>query len=312
MQFLENIQMKYKLLVMMAIPILGLVWFAKTESWQALEQKTMSEDLLLATELSVYVSSLVHELQKERGMSAGYLSSRGGKFASELPNQRDLTNSKLESLQGFMSQHELSQLDERFLNQLNVALTQIQEISNIRTRITGLDISTPQGIGYYTGLNGKFLGVIELLPKISNSGGLSNSASAYVAFLQSKERAGIERAVLAGVFAADYFAKGFLNKFQELMIVQDTYLNVFKSLGSSEQIAFFDKTLSGRAVSETQRMRQIALDRASTGSFGVDPTYWFQMQTEKINLLKTIEDRLSQDIKVAGHELSGRSLQSCR
>ena len=104
----------------------------------------------------------------------------------------------------------------------------------------------------------------------------------YVAFLQSKERAGIERAVLSSVFVADYFPEGFFNRFQSLMVTQDTYLNVFRSLATQEQLTFLDETLTGRGITETERMRKVAVDRANQGSFGIDPAYWFQMQTEKI------------------------------
>ena len=46
------------------------------------------------TELSVVYSELVHELQKERGMTAGFLGSGGTQFASKLKNQRQDTDKK--------------------------------------------------------------------------------------------------------------------------------------------------------------------------------------------------------------------------
>ena len=37
-------------------------------------------------------------------------------------------------------------------------------------------------------------------------------------------------------------------------------------------------------------MRQIALNKANTGNFGVDAEYWFKTITKKINKLKEMED----------------------
>ncbi len=34
------------------------------------------------------ISAVVHEMQKERGLSAGFISSKGSKFCQELPAQR--------------------------------------------------------------------------------------------------------------------------------------------------------------------------------------------------------------------------------
>ena len=45
-----------------------------------------------AQQIAIASGALAHELQKERGLSAGYLSSKGQKFRSELSSQRQLTD----------------------------------------------------------------------------------------------------------------------------------------------------------------------------------------------------------------------------
>jgi len=52
-------------------------------------------------ELSVKLSNVLHELQKERGASAGFLSSKGSKFSDTLLNQKKLTDEKLSIFQNF-------------------------------------------------------------------------------------------------------------------------------------------------------------------------------------------------------------------
>ncbi|MEZ4693353.1 MAG: nitrate- and nitrite sensing domain-containing protein [Aliarcobacter sp.] len=51
--------------------------------------------------LSVKIGDLVHETQKERGMTAGFLGSNGNKFKTELPTQRLAVNDKLNELNSF-------------------------------------------------------------------------------------------------------------------------------------------------------------------------------------------------------------------
>jgi methyl-accepting chemotaxis protein len=46
-------------------------------------------------------------------------------------------------------------------------------------------------------------------------------------------------------------------------------------------------------VKEVQRMRNIVLENDQVGGFGVDATLWFKTITEKINLLKQVDDHLS-------------------
>jgi methyl-accepting chemotaxis protein len=54
--------------------------------------------------------------------------------------------------------------------------------------------------------------------------------------------------------------------------------------------------MTGKTIDEVERMRKVAVERAAEGKFGIDPSYWFNTMTDKINLLKEVENRLSDDI----------------
>ena len=60
------------------------------------------------TELSVVYSELVHELQKERGMTAGFIGSKDTKFANKLKNQRQNTDQKLSKKEGFWADNDFN------------------------------------------------------------------------------------------------------------------------------------------------------------------------------------------------------------
>ena len=70
--------------------------------------------------------------------------------------------------------------------------------------------------------------------------------------------------------------------------------------------AVIDFKRRGRSIQETDSIVRIndapaieALNKLLTeGSFGVDPVYWFNRRTAKINLLKEVEDRLSDDLNL--------------
>ena len=180
----------------------------------------------------------------------------------------------------------------------------------MRSRILGQSVAPTAGIDFYSQTNAAFFTLLEQLPKLSDAGKLNNTASAYIAFLQSKERAGIERAVLANAFAADRFAPEFYDKFRSLVTTQDVYTKVFTSLASKEHLEFYNSTLQGQAINETQRMRQVASSRANQGGFGIDPNQWFRLQTEKINLLKQVENKLAADLEADSTTLGGTANQA--
>ena len=53
-------------------------------------------------EFGIQLGSLIHELQKERGMSAGYIGSKGSDFKEQLTQQRLISDEKLLQLETYM------------------------------------------------------------------------------------------------------------------------------------------------------------------------------------------------------------------
>ena len=302
MKLLSNVSLRHKLLVMTIIPMIGLLWFAQNNVTRALGAKAESAQILEVTDFAVASSSLVHELQKERGMSAGFLGSGGKKFVTELPNQRKNVDEKISQLKDFLSSFDAAKIDADFDRQLQSGLKDLKHIDDVRRGVNDLSMAFPEAVGYYTSLNGSFLGLAGFLPKISSQGELNNEASAYVAFLQSKERAGIERAVLSNVFSKDAFGPGLYERLNALIVTQDVYVDVFNSLATERHIEEFSAIQSESAFVETQKMRDIAAERHITGGFGIDAVDWFSAQTKKINLLKQMENLLSEDIKISAEE----------
>ncbi|WP_447555227.1 nitrate- and nitrite sensing domain-containing protein [Vreelandella sp. EE22] len=95
-QLLHRIPMGRKFALALALPLIAMTWLA---IMGILERKTTTSNmshLQEMTMLSQYASDLVHELQRERGMTAAFLGSNGQNFRTELPAQRRKTDEQLE------------------------------------------------------------------------------------------------------------------------------------------------------------------------------------------------------------------------
>jgi len=295
MSFLNNMKLSQKLLMMVMIPVVVMLGFAAVQATSALSLRQTSAQLQGMTALGVHASSLVHELQKERGMTAGFLGSKGAKFGSELKGQRGAADEKVDALKEYLADFDLSAMSKHFKRGLDKSLDRLKQIDQIRASVDGQSIQLKDALGYYTGTNASFLELVSELSTLSPDGELAIMTAAYANFLQGKERAGIERAVLAGVFSRDDFG-GMFNKFMGLVTTQINYTNVFLSLATEEEAEFFNKTMTGEFITETEKMRKVAIEKATTGGFGIDAGYWFKMQTGKINLLKKVEDHFSEEL----------------
>ena len=257
----------------------------------AFNQKIVIDEAKDLNVLSQKLSLLIHETQKERGASAGYLGSHGKKFGDILPEQRKLTDSRYRNLEKYVSSLNLSNYQDALQKSIKAIISGMNKISDMRSRVDNFTISVKDEVKYYTDVNKNILDVVSLTAKLANTPELVKALSAYTNFLKSKERAGIERAVLSATFAADKFGSGMYAKFITLIAKQDAYMDAFLSIAADDSISMYRKTMNSPIVIEVDKMRNIAKSRQA--DFGVDSVVWFKTITKKINLLKRVDDNLA-------------------
>jgi len=274
--------------MLLALPMLGFLWLSLSSINKNNNTSKEMSTLTELTQLSVQYSELVHELQKERGMTAGFIGSNGEKFGNKLRNQRKNTDAKRAQMMQFWQQNELTDSE---IQQLQMTIQQdLAMLTGIRNKVDAHNIQITAALKYYTQTNAKLLSVSGLIVDISTDASITAETIAYYNFLQGKERAGIERAVMSNVFSQDSFAPGQFVKFVALVIEQDTYFANFKTFATSSNSHFFDQQLNNSAVKEVMKLRITAKTKSS--DFNVDAEYWFAQATGRIGQLKKIQDNL--------------------
>ncbi|MEM1445619.1 MAG: methyl-accepting chemotaxis protein [Planctomycetota bacterium] len=285
-----------KLWLLMVVPMLAVALFAGKTAWQSASKASEMSRVVELTDVAVRLSSLVHETQKERGMTAGFLGSGGTAFAVELPKQREEANARLAALEQGIEGLDRDQLPAVLNERIDAALAQIDGLEEIRKRVSNQSVPTPEAIRFYTRLNALCLDTIGGIAEVSSDAHVNQAIGAYVLFLKGKERAGIERAVLSNTFAADQFKPGMYRKFVSLVTEQETYFREFRLRGEEAAQQALADALSTSAVAEVKRMRDVAFNRASEGGFGIAAPEWFATITKKINALKDVENTLSEQV----------------
>ncbi len=284
---------RIKLIVLLLFPSLAFVYFAGSSFLQLKSRATDNANISTLSELATTMSSLIHECQKERGYTAGFLGSGGTKFSSEIISQRNQTDMRAAALDDFLKQNPTENMPAEIASAVNDALKKIALLKNTREQISDQSIEAKDAIGYYTSMNGLFLKATGKIAHQSSDDTLARELAAYTNFLKSKERAGIERAVLSNTFAQDAFGPGMYNKFISLIEAQDVYLDSFLAGSTSEASAQYEQAYSDPSFGQVQEYRKNALAKAAEGGFGVKAEDWFQVSTSRINKLKEVEDALS-------------------
>lgn len=285
-----------KLMLMGSIPALALLFFAMMAIQEKRAQLAEISQLESLVQLSVKIGELGHELQKERGLSAGYLSSKGSRNMAELPAQRQLTDQKIASLRAALANLDAERHDRKLQEALDSAQNDLLKISQTRDAITALQLAPPESAAYYTRAISSLFAIPAMVPTLSSNGELARLSATYANMLQAKERAGRERAMLTSVFTLKQFTPATLNAFLQNYAAQQVYFDEFRHYANPEQAALLNQLEQENSVRETQRLRQLALDGSHAQTLDADPGAWFQAATGRIEALKTVEARLANDL----------------
>lgn len=298
-QWIGNLSLKQKLLMVVLPPLLACFLCG---TLYLIEKYEYRKDLTLVvqlSELAVTNSNLVHELQKERGMSAGFIGSAGKAFAGKIPDQRQLTDTQLGLYQRFITENHLPEIFAPKLRELNA---QLGRLNAIRSQVDSLSISVADEVAYYTELNKLLLTIVDETAKTGANQEIAIKATAFSAFLQLKERAGIERAVLSSTFGHAGFKPKVYAKFITLVSEQNTYQERFLALANSDLLSSFNRLQSSAAMHDVELLRQIAFEQDNQKILQQSPEEWFSKSTARIELLREFEQQVSADLLNTTHE----------
>ena len=295
---LKDIPIAYRVGLLLALPVVGALILGGAMFTERSRHVRETAQLANLLNIAPVLSRLVHELQKERGMSAGFIGSKGEKFAADLPKQRAETDARRADLGKALSGFDAGAYGTAMTAKVDKVSQVLNRLAATRSGVDGLKLPVADMAKFYGGLIQDLLANVEEMVAVSPNAEIIRGIAAYTTFLQTKERAGIERAMGAVGFAAGRFQAAVYRRFAELIASQETLISTFTVFATSEQRAFLDKTLSGAQAAEVQRMRTVALGSLESNSTGgITADQWFNAMTAKIDLLKTVEDRLAKDLE---------------
>jgi hypothetical protein len=237
--------------------------------------------------MTAVISALVHETQRERGISSLYTASGGRLFATELAEQWRATDRRWRELIGFRERH-ANRFPAAVTTQLAATEELLADTVGSRARIEALKLVPTELIEAYSRLNGEILSVIDDLSSRVVEPLQRPAALAWMALLYAKEKTGIERAQLASAFERDVFFEGQYQSLLGLIAARQSYLHLFTTAAPAPARRLMEERLGADVLEPVERMEQIALSHRD-GGFGVDPTAWFAAVSRQMERLTDVE-----------------------
>lgn len=233
------------------------------------------------------LSALVHELQKERGISAGYLVIRSPDNTALLNAQRNATD----------------RAKERISDLAGAGLESLGRLPEIRQMISENRTDAATSFGYYTRTIVEILDQIDALARDSNTTILTKELGAYVHLLYAKEYLGQIRASIN-----ESLSLGIIDRERIAVVVRQLDLHQFNSrIALREASPPIGQAL--RAVLDQERVRQtFAIIDSVLSASGPRPAadQWFAIATYSIDQFLAVEVETMRRLRLnAADEIAG-------
>jgi methyl-accepting chemotaxis protein len=303
-----KIRTKLALLVLPLLVTLGVLSLSKVwEFWAEKNQYDLSASVV--TEVAS-VGQLVHELQSERGMTAGFLASGGNEATSNaLKAQRAKTDNTLTQatqtvlhLKSIAPTGAAANPADQGLQALRQALT---------TKRQEVDSKTIQGglaVQWYSGRISALIDNIDSAVSSAPSVEFSQQIRAYSYLVSFKEYTGRERAAINGTLTANKaMSSDALAQLIGNIARQENFDKLYRQTASPADVQSLIQAMDKPAVKDALLMRTDVLKKASDGDFGIEPAAWWAAISEKMNILKAHDDQLIKQLSLTASALSKKA-----
>jgi diguanylate cyclase (GGDEF)-like protein/PAS domain S-box-containing protein len=297
----QNLRIGRRIALALLLPLLGLLvaafWIVAGYNQAARN----SENLHSMAMLAPVIGQLVHAIQIERGLSAGFIGSEQATFAENLPLQYQVTDRRIAEFErvgtAFDTAYFGVETGQRLANRITQARQAVARISVWRKMLGERKTSPTELADRYHDTVNALIGIAEEMLQVSSNGDLTRAIYAYMHIIQAKESAGLERATGVAGIAAGHFDAATYARLMRLIDRQQFYFEGFRTLATARQIELLDHLLASPVAVEINRMRrEVMQHHAAASQSMIDAPQWFGTMTRKIDLLKMLEEQIADDL----------------
>jgi hypothetical protein len=308
---LRNWRVRSKLIAVLVIPAVAFLVLASFGIGSSVgDSRALSTGKSLA-EFGRQVTALVHELQAERDLTAGYIEVRARNIRNATANAviRELTAQQPVVDRRVTDYHEAEAplydtLGERQQARFDAARAGLEDLTGLRDAVASASM-TGQGISdEYSQLIRRLLDVNLEIAQPGGDEELAQSVRAFNDFSSVKEVTSQIRGTLHGITYRGAFAFGEFQDLADLVAEQRAARDRFQADASGQQRSLNADVVTGQAVLAVSRMVQTALNRQSSPRLDIEPAQWLAASSTQVELMRTVESQLLDGVIGQSQELS--------
>jgi hypothetical protein len=259
--------------------------------------KQLSDNCQLVT----VICGVIHEFQKERGVSNVYLASMGMHYLQrrfiQIQNSQNAQQLLMEILNRHYIESKQNTDNYRLLFSITLSLQGIDNLTKLRKSVEKHKITPLESTQAYCRLIGSLISIIFEAANISSDTGITMQLVALFNFIQAKEYAGQERAWGAIGFAESHFTEKIYHQLHQLQDSQIRSIDVFLEYTDTSHQTTWQTLIQNKVTDEVVKFRQLISQLR-----GGDPVSseiseaWYESTTQRIDQMYLIESSLSQQL----------------
>jgi Nitrate and nitrite sensing/ANTAR domain len=259
------------------------------------------EHLALTGTLVKVVGRLIHELQRERGISNVFLASLATRFAEQLGHQCATCRRIEKQARAAFEQWDVADSrggpgnGARLFNRIAYVLHGLDGLPALRQRIGAQNITPAETTTSFIKLIAGLLSVVFEAADSATDPEISRHLVAMFHFMQGKEFAGQERALGSMMFASGHTDAADQQQWLHLIESQERCFKVFMEFSPAAVHELWHNCMPTGLRLTLDHLRHAGHAAATT----LDPNQsqeWYQVTTRRIDAMKTVEEKLAANL----------------
>ncbi|WP_330303515.1 MULTISPECIES: nitrate- and nitrite sensing domain-containing protein [unclassified Streptomyces] len=277
-----------RILILALAVLLALLGTSAVEQIMAYRNAAATAD---NARLEITLQGLVHELQKERGLTTGFVGGVG-QFSAKLPAQRKATDTAR------------AELDRMLAGRGDAAADSVRESLDRLKGLAGIRAHADDGTGVVKDTFDYFTTTITVLDRLGlglddvHDSTLRDAYQTLQILGNAKEFTGEERAIVLGSVRAGRFRGDDYSRFMEIRAGRLAALDVFPRSASDAQVRRLDAAMTTPDAERALSYESVAVrGGGQLNSRGIPPMAWWDSMTSTINGLRDVQISLGADVE---------------
>jgi HAMP domain-containing protein len=308
---LRNWRVRSKLIAVLVIPAVAFLVLASFGIGASLGDVRALDRAKRLAEFGRQVTALVHEVQAERDLTAGYMEVRARGID---------TNDAKAVVQGLTAQQSLvdqrvaayreaeaslyDTLGRRQQARFDAARAGLEDLAGLREAVASASLTGPSIFDEYSQLISRLLDVNLEIAQPGGDEEFAQNVRAFNDLSRTKEVTSQIRGTLHAITYRGAFAFGEFQDLADLLAEQRAAAEQFQADASEQQRSLNANLVTGQAVLQVSRMAQGALARAASPDLDIEPAQWLAASSTQIELIRSVESRLLDGVIGQSQDLS--------